>query len=178
MKKILFPTMALVAFFSLALVAQATSPELGVTLKTSAKVPYKPKPIVITLDDSNPENGSGQYDFETRRKTTTGSIDISIGGIIFDNQWLPAMNWSVIEMPTSFDDTKKCPIRGYASVDDPDGDGFGTPRYGNPGKVFCLKTAEGNFAKLEVLSATYDDKNGRVFQFKYLFNLRKIRSFK
>ncbi len=124
----------------------------------------------VTLDDSDMEHGTAQYDFETGLKTVDGSPDLFIGGIVFETTWMPALNWQVVEMDKPFKEVAVCPSDGYASVKNVDERGFGSPIYAEPGKVYCLKTSEGNYAKLEILSATYDtEKELRILKFKYIF---------
>jgi hypothetical protein len=129
------------------------------------------KATEVTLDDSDNEHGSAQYDFETGQKTVYGSPDLFIGGIIFDSNWMPALNWQVVEMSQPFNEVAECPATGYASVTNVDEKtGFGSPIYAQPEHVYCLKTSEGNYAKLEILSAYYDtEKELRILKFKYVF---------
>lgn len=125
----------------------------------------------VTLDDSDLQNGSGQFDFETGQKTVNGSPDLLIGGIVFDNSWMAALDWQVVEMDKPFNEIAECPANGYASVSNVDKKtGMGSPIYAVSGHVYCLKTAEGNYAKLEILSAEYDtQKELRILKFKYVF---------
>lgn len=134
--------------------------------------------IEVTLDDSDLEHGSGQYDFETGQKTVYGSPDLFIGGIIFENNWMPSLDWQVVKMEKPFKEVSQCPASGYASVKNVNKEGFGEPIYAEQGGVYCLKTAEGNYAKLEILSADYDsEKELRVLKFKYILLLNKNRNF-
>jgi len=125
----------------------------------------------VTLDDSDSQNGSGQFDFETGKKTVYGSPDLFIGGIIFNSNWMPALEWQVVKMNKPLKDVVECPASGYASVTNVDKKtGMGSPIYAEQGGVYCLKTSEGNYAKLEILSAEYDtQKDLRILKFKYVF---------
>ena len=127
--------------------------------------------IEVTLDDSDMEHGSAQYDFETGQKTVYGSPDLFISGIIFNGQWHAELDAQVVEMDKPFNEVALCPAEGYASVKNVDPvTHYGTPIYADPEKVFCLKTDEGNYAKLKILSADYDSqKDLRILKFKYIF---------
>ena len=133
----------------------------------------------VTLDDSDMEHGSAQYDFETGQKTVYGSPDLFIGGIVFNGNWMPSLDWQVVEMEKPFKEVAECPAKGYASVKNVDpATGFGSPIYAMGGKTYCLKTSEGNFAKLEILSAEYDSqKDLRILKFKTIFNKNGSRKF-
>lgn len=131
----------------------------------------------VTIDDSNLSEGSGQFDFETRTKSLSGA-DIYIGGLIINGSWTGAVDWQVVIMSQEFDAVKECPESGYANVDDPDGDGFGSPRAAYSGGVYCLKTSPGNYAKILVQAAYYDsEREWRVLTFKYAFRLGGNRTF-
>ena len=151
---------------------------LGEKAEAPSPTPANGTLIEASIDDSDPMNGSSQFDFESGKTSTSFGIDLSIGGIIFESQWMPSVNWSVVLMGDTFENVKECPAEGYANVDDPDGDGYGSPRYANPGTVACLKTTEGNFVKLQVLEAKYDlEKEWRILKFKYLINTNGSRKF-
>jgi hypothetical protein len=144
----------------------------GFELNTKGDACIKAIPVTeVALDDSDLEHGSGQYDFETGQKTVYGSPDLFIGGIIFDNNWMPSLDWQVVEMDQPFKEVDECPAAGYASVTNVDKKtGFGSPIYAQPEHVYCLKTTEGHYAKLEILSANYDtQKELRILKFKYVF---------
>jgi hypothetical protein len=138
------------------------------------------KATEVTLDDSDLQNGTGQYDFETGKKSVYGSPDLFISGIVFDGQWHAELDAQVVEMERPFKEVAQCPAEGYASVINVDPKThFGTPIYANPTNVFCLKTNEGNFVKLEIISADYDsEKDMRVLKFKYILLPNGSRQFK
>lgn len=131
----------------------------------------------VTLDDSNQSGGSGQFDFETQSKSLNGA-DLYIAGLTINGYWTGAVDWQVVIMTQPFDQVKECPAGGYANADDPDGDGWGSPRTAYSGGVYCLKTGSDNYAKILVESADYSyDTDLRTLKFKYAFRLKGNRSF-
>jgi hypothetical protein len=135
-------------------------------------------PVEATIDDSDPQNGSNQFDFETGKTSTSEGVDLSIGGIVFNGQWMPSVDWNVVILNDTFENVKECPATGYGNADNVDAKGFGTPRYANTGTVACLKTKEGHYVKLQILEATYDSvKDWRILKFKYLISKDGSRQF-
>jgi hypothetical protein len=121
------------------------------------------------LDDSSVANGSAQFDFESGISTAQGYPDMMFGGILSGGKMNPTMAGNFIEMKKPFNQVKECPESGY----------IGTGVTGaTAGKVYCIKTVEGNYAKFEVLDAHYDTaKKLRIFKFKYIFDWNGVRMF-
>ncbi len=131
----------------------------------------------VTLDDSDPDNGSGMFDFETGLRTNKDvNVDIMFSGIFFSGTWTRGMDWMVVPMEGDFEDITECPEDGYASVTNVNEEGFGDPINASSGQVYCLKTSDENYALFEVLSA-YNEGDDRFLRFKYLFNSDGSRVF-
>lgn len=119
------------------------------------------KTVEVTLDDTNVAGGTYAYDFESAKRSVERSPDLFMGGVVTNGKLNPTLSGKLAEMKQPFAEIKECPETGYIST------GV-TGAYA--GKVYCLKTAEGNYAKFEVLDARYDAaKQMRVFTFKSVF---------
>jgi hypothetical protein len=122
----------------------------------------------VTLDDSDVADGSAQFDFESAARTSRGYPDMMFGGILGNGKMIPTLAGNFVEMGKTFDQVKECPDSGYASAG---------VTGATAGKVYCVKTVEGNYAKFEVLDAHYDNvKKLRLFKFKYEFQWNGIRT--
>jgi hypothetical protein len=142
-----------------ACVAGTPQPEAKVESDSSSA---HPPVLEATLDDSDVANGSASFDFESGIRTSKGYPDLYMGGVITNGKMRPTLAGNLVEMEQAFDAVTECPESGYS--------GAGVDNAAT-GKVFCLKTVEGNYAKFEVEDAHYDTaKNRRVFKFRYRFN--------
>jgi hypothetical protein len=128
------------------------------------------EPKQVTLDDSDVNNGSTMYDFDTEQRTNTNvSPDMMLGSMFYEDTWMRGVDWQVVPMKESFNSITQCPAEGYAGVHDVGPDGFGTPYNAWQGDVYCLKTNLGKYVLLEVLSS-YNEGDNRFLTFKYLMN--------
>jgi len=127
--------------------------------------PLKSYRTELQLDNLDVDNGSDRFDFEADwTDIDFPSSDIWLGSLAINNYWTRSVDWWVIDMTELpeyegmsmeevFDAVKECPEEGYSTIDDPDGDGFGEPRRAYSGAVFCLRTNEYQYAKVEVIDA-------------------------
>lgn len=136
----------------------------------------------LELNSLDVDNDSDKIDFDAGLDGIVfPSSDIWLGSLSINNSWTRAVDWWVIdmtelpeyegmEMTEVFDAIKTCPEEGYASVDDPDGDGFGEPRRAYSGAVFCLRTNEFNYAKIEIIDA-YSENFGddKYMKLRYIY---------
>lgn len=125
-------------------------------------------PKTVTLDDSDPENGSTMYDFDTEQRTNTNvSPDMMLSGMFYESTWMRGVDWQVVPMEGKFDEIASCPADGYSGVYNVDENGFGSPYYAYQGDIYCLETTEGKHVLLEVLES-YNEDDNRFLTFKYL----------
>jgi hypothetical protein len=132
--------------------------------------PAQNEPKIVQLDDSDVNNGSTMYDFDTEQRTNTNvNIDMMLSGMFYEDTWMRGVDWQVVPMEGVFDSITDCPASGYASAYNIGADGFGTPYSASDGDIYCLKTNDSNYVLLEVLRA-YNEGDNRFLVFKYLIN--------
>jgi hypothetical protein len=147
---------------------KSESPSANELAPESTALPTETSGTEVTLDDSNVADGSAQLDFESGLRTSRGYPDMMIGGILSNGKMNPTMAGNFIEMKQPFDQVRECPETGYI--------GTGVTGATN-GKVYCIKTVEGNYAKFEVLDARYDTvKKLRLFKLKYILQWNGVRT--
>ncbi|MFC1615669.1 S-layer homology domain-containing protein [Patescibacteria group bacterium] len=136
----------------------------------------------LSLDNLDQENGSDSFDFEEGWEDITfPSNDLWMGSLSINGNWTGGMDWQVVDMTEDywdsgldmeqiFDTIEVCPADGYSGIDDPDGDGWGEPRNAHSGYVYCLRTDQGNYAKIEVLEA-YSENFGddKYLTIRYIY---------
>ncbi|MFC1600139.1 S-layer homology domain-containing protein [Patescibacteria group bacterium] len=136
----------------------------------------------LTLDNLDVDNQSDAFDFEADWEDIAfPSSDIWLGSLSINGYWTRSVDWWVIDMTELseyegmeteeiFDAIRECPEEGYAQVDDPDGDGFGEPRRAYAGGVFCLRTNEYNYAKVQVIDAYSEDfGDDKFMKLRYIY---------
>ncbi len=137
-----------------------TADSTGLTTGTTA--------TEVTLDDSDVANGSAQFDFESGMRTSKGYPDMMFGGILSGGKMNPTLAGNFVEIKKPFDEVKECPESGYVSTG---------VTGATAGKVYCVKTLEGNYAKFGILDAHYDTiKKMKIFKFKYIFQWNGVRT--
>lgn len=138
----------------------------------------------IELNSLDVDNDSDKIDFDAGLDGIAfPSSDIWLGSLSINGNWTRAVDWWVIdmtklpeyegmEMTEVFDAIKTCPEEGYSSIDNPDEDGFGEPRRAYSGAVFCLRTNEFNYAKVEIIDA-YSENFGddKYMKLRYIYRL-------
>jgi len=135
------------------------------------------EPIEVTLDNSDPDGQNTMFDFDTGVLGGDGvTPDFYLWEHFFGDQWMQSVDWNVVEMETSFEDTKECPASGYSSVTNVNEEGYGDPIKPDQGEVFCLLTSEERYVLLEILSEGNDGDDIHV-TLKYLIQPEGSRTF-
>jgi len=136
----------------------------------------------VLVDNLDPDNESYLFDFEKDQEDIIWpASEIWLGSLAINGSWTKDVNWNIINMTEKyegkemtrseiFDDIKECPEDGYAYIDDEDGDGYGEPRRAHSSTVYCLKTSEENYVKIEVIDA-WDENYGddKYLKFRYIY---------
>ncbi len=156
--------------FSLNETSRAKCDARGFLLTGNAVFPTGTDPKTVTLDDSDVNNGSTMYDFDTEQRTNKDvTPDMTLSGMFYEDNWMRGVSWMVVPMEGTFEEISQCPAQGYANVYDVGPDGFGTPYNAWQGDLYCLQTSEKNYVLLEVLSS-YNESENRFLTIRYVIN--------
>lgn len=138
--------------------------------------------IELELNNLDVENESDRFDFDALWSDADYTTsDMWMGSLSINGYWTQSMDWQVVDMtklPVNnglsmeevFDSTLECPEDGYGYVDNPDAEGFGEPRRAYSGAVYCLRTNEYNYAKIEILES-YSENSGddKYLKIRYIY---------